>query len=106
MFTVSPSADYISDAQLSNPSTKLERLRSDASIEVIVMENTTTKNTVSSQPVRNPRVEPVYCPICTHTVPAEVIWSGKRVIVRPGQKCARCHSQLDAGYIMRTDQAA
>jgi hypothetical protein len=53
-----------------------------------------------------PRMEAVYCPICTHTVPAEVVWRGKRFVVKPGQKCARCHSQLDAGYIMRTDRAA
>jgi sarcosine oxidase delta subunit len=52
------------------------------------------------------RVELVYCPLCTHTVPAEVILKGKRVIVRPGQKCARCHSPTDAGYVFRRERAA
>lgn len=70
------------------------------------MENT-TKQSVGNPQVRvAPRIEPVYCPICTHTVPAEVVWRGKRMVVKPGQKCARCHSQLDAGYIIRADQAA
>jgi hypothetical protein len=68
------------------------------------MENTTTRQT--GRPRVALRTDAVYCPICTHTVHAEVIWQGKRMIVRPGQKCARCHSQLDAGYIIRTDQAA
>jgi hypothetical protein len=70
------------------------------------MENTTAKQTLRPQGGAGSRVEAVYCPICTHTVPAEVIWRGKRFVVKPGQKCARCHSQLDAGYIIRTDQAA
>ncbi len=52
------------------------------------------------------RVEQVYCPLCTHTVPAEVVLKGKRMIVRPGQKCARCHSPIDAGYVFRRDRAA
>ncbi|HWF45582.1 MAG TPA: hypothetical protein VG168_01145 [Bryobacteraceae bacterium] len=70
------------------------------------MENTTAKQTGRTQAGASPRMEAVYCPICTHTVPAEAIWRGKRMVVKPGQKCARCHSQLDAGYIIRTDQAA
>jgi sarcosine oxidase delta subunit len=52
------------------------------------------------------RVEQVYCPLCTHTVPAEIVLKGKRMIVRPGQKCARCHSPIDAGYVFRRDRAA
>ena len=52
------------------------------------------------------RIEQVYCPLCTHTVPAEVVFKGKRLIVRPGQKCARCHSPIDAGYVFRRDRAA
>jgi hypothetical protein len=75
------------------------------------MENTTTNQTGTRQTgvkttAGRPHIESAYCPICTHTVPAEVIWKGKRMFVKPGQKCARCHSQLDAGYIIRTDQAA
>jgi hypothetical protein len=52
------------------------------------------------------RIDLAYCPICTHTVQAEVIWRAKRLIVKPGQKCSRCHSPLDAGYVMPREQAA
>jgi hypothetical protein len=48
----------------------------------------------------------VYCPICTHTVNADVIHTGKRPVVKPGQKCGHCSAALDAGYIMRLDRAA
>ena len=48
----------------------------------------------------------VYCPICTHTVEAEIMAFGKVVRVRPGQKCARCASTLDAGYVLRQQVAA
>jgi len=48
----------------------------------------------------------VYCPICTHQVPAQVYEQtsatghGKHVVV-PGQKCARCWTSLDAAFIVR-----
>lgn len=53
----------------------------------------------------------VYCPICTHNVPANVAMvtnaSGRKVPkVVPGQKCARCASPLDAAYVIRMDVAA
>jgi uncharacterized protein (UPF0212 family) len=48
----------------------------------------------------------VYCPICTHTVHAAVMVSGKLAHVRPGQKCPRCSASLDAGYVLRQQQAA
>ncbi len=48
----------------------------------------------------------VYCPICTHTVEAEVVTVKKATFVRPGQKCARCHASLDAGYVLHLAQAA
>ncbi len=48
----------------------------------------------------------VYCPICTHTVEAEVMVTGRLVHVRPGQKCPRCAALLDAGYVLRQQQAA
>jgi len=52
------------------------------------------------------RMEQAYCPICTHTVPAEIVWGAKRWIVKPGQKCSHCHSPLDAGYVFKPDRAA
>jgi hypothetical protein len=48
----------------------------------------------------------VYCPMCTHTVDAEIERRELRTIVRPGQKCPRCTASLDAGYIFRTPRAA
>ena len=48
----------------------------------------------------------VHCPICTHTVHAVVQAHGRSVRVKPGQKCARCASALDAGYVLRFDRAA
>ncbi len=46
----------------------------------------------------------VYCPICTHTVEAEVVvlsrhHPGKMKVVE-GQKCRRCSTSLDAAYIL------
>jgi hypothetical protein len=47
----------------------------------------------------------VYCPICTHTVEADVVqvgeggWRGKMKVVK-GQKCRRCSTVLDAAYIL------
>ena len=40
---------------------------------------------------------PVHCLICTHTVEADVVPSGRKLYVRAGQKCPRCSSSLDAG---------
>ena len=39
------------------------------------------------------------CPICTHTVPAEVDLKGKLKFARvsPGQRCPRCGASLTAG---------
>jgi uncharacterized protein (UPF0212 family) len=48
----------------------------------------------------------VHCPICTHTVHATVLAQGRSVRVKPGQKCPRCSSSLDAAYVLRLDRAA
>ncbi|HYM10737.1 MAG TPA: hypothetical protein VEU62_08390 [Bryobacterales bacterium] len=47
----------------------------------------------------------VYCPICTHTVEAEVVpvesdWNRNKMRVTEGQKCRRCSAPLDAAYIL------
>ncbi len=47
-----------------------------------------------------------HCPICTHTVDADVIQIGRRVITKPGQKCPRCASSLDPAYVLGFDRAA
>ena len=48
----------------------------------------------------------VYCPMCTHTVDAEIEHRVRRSSVRPGQKCPRCLASLDAGYILPVSEAA
>jgi hypothetical protein len=54
----------------------------------------------------------VYCPMCTHTVTAKVVRGQSlrslrpTLTVKPGQKCQRCHSSIDAGVIMRLLEAA
>ena len=48
----------------------------------------------------------VYCPMCTHTVDADVEHNARHSKVKAGQRCPRCSAALDAGYIMRIGQAA
>lgn len=48
----------------------------------------------------------VYCPLCTHTVPAILAAGPRGSRVKPGQKCPRCSSSLDAGVVIRVDRAA
>lgn len=48
----------------------------------------------------------VHCPSCTHTVEAGVVLKGKQAITKPGQKCPRCGSTLDAAYILYLDKVA
>jgi hypothetical protein len=47
-----------------------------------------------------------YCPICTHTVETPAIGAGRRVVVKPGERCPRCHSALEAASVIRYDAAA
>jgi hypothetical protein len=42
----------------------------------------------------------VHCPICSHTVKANIEMVAKRTKVIPGQKCERCHSSLDAAAFL------
>jgi hypothetical protein len=48
----------------------------------------------------------VYCFTCTHNVEADLLSLGRRMLVRPGQKCSRCSSSLDAAYVVVHSQAA
>ena len=48
----------------------------------------------------------VYCPLCTHTVDAKVVYNGRSARVVAGQKCPRCSSSLDAGYVLHVNRAA
>jgi len=48
----------------------------------------------------------VHCPICTHTVEADIVQWGRRLFTKPGQRCPRCASTLDAACITRLDKIA
>jgi endogenous inhibitor of DNA gyrase (YacG/DUF329 family) len=48
----------------------------------------------------------VHCPICTHTVPAEIDLKGRYARVAPGQKCPRCSSSLDVAVVVQIPEAA
>ncbi len=48
----------------------------------------------------------VYCPICTHTVEAQIVTTRKKQFVKPGQRCPRCGSLLDAAHVLGHDRAA
>ena len=48
----------------------------------------------------------VHCPICTHTVAADIDIIRKRPRVVPGQKCPRCASTLDAAFVLEVLRAA
>jgi len=48
----------------------------------------------------------VYCPMCTHTVPANITRTARGNRVAGGQRCLRCSSALDAGYVIRVDRDA
>jgi endogenous inhibitor of DNA gyrase (YacG/DUF329 family) len=47
-----------------------------------------------------------HCPICTHTVPAEIDLRGKYPRVMTGQKCPRCGSALDVAAVIQIPEAA
>jgi hypothetical protein len=47
-----------------------------------------------------------HCPICTHTVPANIDLKGKFPRVVAGQKCARCGSSLDVAAVVQIPEAA
>lgn len=64
--------------------------------------NPAVKNDTST----NKRLELIYCPMCTHMVQGYVVARGRRLVVEEGQICSRCHSALDAGYVIRRNQAA
>jgi hypothetical protein len=47
-----------------------------------------------------------YCPMCTHTVPAEIDLKSKYARVAPGQRCPRCRSSLDVAVVIQIPEAA
>jgi uncharacterized protein (UPF0212 family) len=64
-------------------------------------------NRVMSTPERHKEIKGwAYCPICTHTVETAVVNMGRKMLVKPGQKCPRCNSSLEAASVIRFDMAA
>jgi hypothetical protein len=47
-----------------------------------------------------------HCPMCAHTVPADIDFSGKRARVAEGQTCAGCGSSLDVAIVVQVPEAA
>jgi hypothetical protein len=61
------------------------------------------------KPAAPPRVErtaEVHCLICSHRVPAQVVIERRNARVKTGEKCARCGSSLEAGYVLALKPAA
>lgn len=48
----------------------------------------------------------VHCPMCTHTVPADIDLKGKQPRVSPGQRCPRCGASLDVAVVVQVPEAA
>ena len=48
----------------------------------------------------------VHCPMCTHTVPANIELKGKRPQVAQGQRCPRCGASLNVAVIVQVPEAA
>ncbi len=47
-----------------------------------------------------------HCPMCTHTVPAQIDLKGKHARVAVGQKCPRCGSSLEVAVVIHIPEAA
>jgi hypothetical protein len=47
-----------------------------------------------------------HCPICTHTVPAEIDLTGKAPRVAEGQRCPRCSASLEVAVVVHIPEAA
>ncbi len=56
--------------------------------------------------ITNHTMGQVHCPMCTHTVPADIELKGKRPRVAPGQRCPRCGASLDVAVVVQVPEAA
>ena len=49
----------------------------------------------------------VYCPICTHTVEADILRTARSARVKDGEKCPRCGSSIGSALVLSlVDRAA
>lgn len=56
--------------------------------------------------IRQERTADVHCLICTHRVQAQVLVDRRGARVKAGEKCPRCGSSLEAGYVLSLKPAA
>lgn len=47
-----------------------------------------------------------HCPMCTHTVPADIDLRGRSAQVALGQKCPRCGASLEVAVVIQIPEAA
>jgi hypothetical protein len=47
-----------------------------------------------------------HCPMCTHTVPADIDLKGKYPRVTAGQRCPRCGASLEVAVVIEIPEAA
>jgi hypothetical protein len=47
-----------------------------------------------------------HCPMCTHTVPADIDLRGRSARVAAGQKCPRCGASLEVAVVVQIPEAA
>jgi DNA-directed RNA polymerase subunit RPC12/RpoP len=52
------------------------------------------------------RTGEVHCLICSHRVPAQVVVDRRSARVKMGEKCVRCGSSLESGYVLALKPAA
>ncbi|GAB4409502.1 MAG: hypothetical protein OHK0021_19440 [Bryobacter sp.] len=45
----------------------------------------------------------VYCPMCTHSVTANIEPGKRGYRVLPNQRCPRCSGSMDAAFVIRAD---
>jgi hypothetical protein len=69
-----------------------------------IVESTSANPSVSEITPTEPAVNGlVYCPLCTHSVGAKIQRVKKVWKVLPKQPCPRCHSALDAAFVIRAE---
>ena len=60
----------------------------------------------TATPMAQERTGEVHCLICSHRVPAQVMVDRRGARAKSGEKCPRCGSTLEAGYVLTLKPAA
>jgi uncharacterized protein (UPF0212 family) len=71
------------------------------------MKNATKTNSAVLEPETTQKqlTGVVYCPMCTHSVGANIEPAKRGYKVTPKQKCPRCGASMDAAFVIRADAA-